>query len=432
MPVSVDVLFGRPQSEIASHLRAALSTSLGTSIVTGFATEDGLREILDPIRANPTRLDAMVVGAGTFRAYAAFEALLANGVSGDRLFVHLGFTKPRPGQNKFVKYHPMLHSKVYYTEQPGGMATAFIGSHNATRFALAGKNGEASVRIEGHRAEPPFRAIRAHIREARAQSVRYTPGMQEAFAWWTHEWLDGLRIEVKNEYAQGGGVLPRTLLIYAQEPQPGAFRPGDALYLEIPEDIRLDSTKTPVHLFLFKTLPATPQAAIARAPAEARRIKCRCPNLSDGAMAVAACQWRIADNRRPVLLPVPNHRHPAAPPPTMQQLVIPYDSTDIDDYHYLFEDDRTEWYPEYAGRDEPARGADLPPIGKADDGDEEPVDSREIAPIGDGWQLVRGLRATSPSMKTKERMALELMRPESGSFVMVALRGVRTPRGGNP
>lgn len=424
MPATVEVLFGRPQSEIASHLRAALSTSMATSIVTGFATEDGMAEIMAPVQANPARLDAMVVGAGTFRAYAAFDALLAVGVPANRLFVHLGFTKPRPGQNKFVKYHPMLHSKVYYTEQPGKRATAFIGSHNATRFALAGKNGEASARIDGDRDDPAFREIRRHIREARAQAVPYTQGMQEAYAWWTHEWLDGLRVEVRNELAQGGSVLPRSLLIYAQEPQPGAFRQGDALYLEIPEDIRLDSTKTPVHLFLFKTLPATPQDAIVRAATDARSLRCRCPNLSDGAMAVATCQWRIADNRRPVLLPVPNNRHAATPPPSMQQLVVPYESSGVDEYHYLFEDDKTEWYPEYAQRADRDTVSTLPPIGHVSD-DDETVASIEIPSIGDGWQWVSGLRPTRPTMKAKEREALEAMRPESGSYVMVALRGVK-------
>lgn len=429
MPVTVDVLFGRPQSEIALHLRAALSTSLATSIVTGFATEDGMAEIMAPMRANLARLDAMVVGAGTFRAYAAFDALLAAGVPADRLFVHLGFTKPRQGQNKFVKYHPMLHSKVYYTEQPGGKATAFIGSHNATHFALAGKNGEASVRIDGDRDDPAFREIRRHIREARAQAVRYTQGMQEAYAWWTHEWLDGLRIEVKNEYMQGGGVLPRSLLIFAEEPKPGAFKPGDALYLEIPEAIRLDSTKTPVHMFLFRNLPATPQEAIVRAATDARRIRCRCPNLSDGAMAVASCQWRIADNRRPVLLPVPNNRYTATPPPTMQQLVVPYESSGVDEYHYLFEDNKTEWYPEYGERADRDSLAKLPPIGH-EEGDGDTVAPSDAPSIGDGWRWVSGLRPTSPTMKTKERTALEAMRPESGSYVMVALRGVKVHVGG--
>jgi hypothetical protein len=423
MQVTVEILFGRPQSEIASRLCAALSTSLATSIVTGFATEDGMHQILAPIQARPTRLDAFVVGAGTFRAYAAFDALMAAGVPGDRLFVHLGFTKPRPGQHKFVKYHPMLHSKVYYTEQPRGMATAFIGSHNTTGFALTGKNGEASVRIDGERDAEQFRAIRSHIREARAQTVPYTPGMREGYAWWTHEWLDGLRVEVRNEYTQSSGVLPRTLLVYAQQPKSGAFKPGDELYLEIPEAIRLDSTKAPVHLFLFKNLPATPQEAIARAPIDAQRIKCRCPNLSDGAMSVARCQWRIADNRRPVLLPVSNDRFATSTPPTMQQLVVPYEREGVDLYDYLFEEEKTEWYPDYV---ESKRVAELPPIGVSTaDAAEETVAEREVVKITDGWKLVRGLRSTSPSMGSKERKALEAMRPESGSFVMVALRGLK-------
>jgi hypothetical protein len=44
---------------------------------------------------------------------------------------------------QYARYHPMLHSKVYFFELAGGTSTAFVGSHNLTRFALYGLNGEA-------------------------------------------------------------------------------------------------------------------------------------------------------------------------------------------------------------------------------------------------------------------------------------------------
>ena len=80
-----------------------------------------MKAIDSAIQGDPSRLAAMVVGAGTYGAFAALDRLIGAGVATDRLFVHLGFTQPRSGHNKFVKYHPMLHSKVYYTDQPGGM-----------------------------------------------------------------------------------------------------------------------------------------------------------------------------------------------------------------------------------------------------------------------------------------------------------------------
>ena len=91
-------------------------------------------------------------------------------------------TPARPGgrKNPFARYHPMLHSKVYYMELPGGNACAFIGSHNVTAFALTGLNGEAAVLLEGPMVSPEFDKVRQHIDTARSQSVAYTPAMKEA------------------------------------------------------------------------------------------------------------------------------------------------------------------------------------------------------------------------------------------------------------
>jgi hypothetical protein len=48
MPVTVEALFSSPKAEIASRLRAAMSTSNAIRIVTGFANEDGMAEIMAP------------------------------------------------------------------------------------------------------------------------------------------------------------------------------------------------------------------------------------------------------------------------------------------------------------------------------------------------------------------------------------------------
>jgi HKD family nuclease len=65
----------------------------------------------------------------------------------------------------------MLHSKVYIFELGGGASAAFVGSHNLTRFALYGLNGEASVLLEGK--EPDnVRQVAARVLAARSIQVR--------------------------------------------------------------------------------------------------------------------------------------------------------------------------------------------------------------------------------------------------------------------
>ena len=93
MPVKVQVLFDRPQREIASLLRDRLNRCTTASLVAGFANVEGIEAIAAPIRRHPSKLAHLVVGAGTYRAYQALDDLVAAGVQLDRLYVHLGSTK---------------------------------------------------------------------------------------------------------------------------------------------------------------------------------------------------------------------------------------------------------------------------------------------------------------------------------------------------
>src|SRR5262249_26198401 len=138
-----------------------------------------------------------IVGAGTYRGFEALDRLLSKGVQPDRLYVHLGHSRPR-GRNSFYRYHPMLHSKVYLLEMEDGHAIAIIGSHNITGYALLGLNGEADVVEEGLLTAPEMQKIKHHIDLSRNQSVQYSPSMKEAFTWWTSEFIDGLQRKVND------------------------------------------------------------------------------------------------------------------------------------------------------------------------------------------------------------------------------------------
>ena len=166
------ILFDLPQRAIKSLIVDRISNSTETSIVTGFATPGGLAAISTPIKARPQILKTLVVGAATYSGFAALDDLLAAGVPPDRLHVHLGHTAETGGKkNPFARYHPMLHSKVYYMELPDSTACAFVGSHNLTTFAIAGLNGEAAVMLEGPLDSPEFDKVRAHINAAQNQAV---------------------------------------------------------------------------------------------------------------------------------------------------------------------------------------------------------------------------------------------------------------------
>jgi hypothetical protein len=80
------------------------------------------------------------------------------------------------------------------SEMPDGSATALVGSHNLTGFALRGLNGEAGVLLEGAASDAAFADIRQHIAESFLQAAPYDPTLKEAYAWWTREYFEGLRI----------------------------------------------------------------------------------------------------------------------------------------------------------------------------------------------------------------------------------------------
>jgi hypothetical protein len=113
MAVTTTVLFDLPQQEIATLIEGKLRSSRATQIVSGFVTVEGIRALEGALSANPTVLQTLVVGAGTYQAYQALDDLLGAGVPPDRLFVHLGHTRATgaTAKHRFYRYHPMLHSR---------------------------------------------------------------------------------------------------------------------------------------------------------------------------------------------------------------------------------------------------------------------------------------------------------------------------------
>lgn len=408
------VLFDTPQREIASAIRSNLSACQTASIVTGFVTPSGIGALAVPIRARPTILRTLIVGAATYPGFEALDQLVAWGVPLDRLRVHLGHTR-ESGTRKhpFVRHHPMLHSKVYYMELSEGQACAFVGSHNVTSFALDGLNGEAGILLEGAMNEKEFEVIRSHIQAAANQAVPYSAAMKEAFAWWTREFFDGIRAEVG--IPQDWNTI-RTILIFAAATSGERPKTGDHLYFELPVGIAIDSLKTEVHLFLFDHLPSNAWQALEQAAKVPARYTCKvlgAENLQ-GNLELKA-QWQIANALSPTLLRVASGVHRPATAAGMQQVRAEVEVPAVTPYDYLFEREKFAWSPVFSDREELLAENT----------------SEELFPISDtgwqkesahGWRLVTGLKQREGPAAEKDAPALELAKPESGAFVLVSLR----------
>jgi hypothetical protein len=420
MSLTPTVLFQLPQEEIASLLVDRIAGSSSTSIVTGFATPGGLAAIAPPIRARPLCLRTLIVGAATYPGFEVLDELLIAGVPPDRLHVHLGHTRETGGKkNPFARYHPMLHSKVYYMELPDSRACAFIGSHNVTSFALIGLNGEAAILLEGPADSPEFGKIRDHIETARNQAVRYSSDMKEAYAWWTREFIDGLKAEIR---LPQDWTTVRTILLFAIAANGDRPKRGDQLYFEIPAGIeQIESLKTEVHLFLFDTLPTDPWEALRRAPSAIAKYTCTTLGVENrqGNREVVA-DWRIDGTRRPILMRVISERFRPSTPSGMQQVRAEVGTATVVSFEYSFEREKAAWDPEFSHEQvHPSR---------------EGINEAASLKVGEGekrtraWTLVKGLVPRLGSTKEKDEMALRLAAPDSGSFILVSLRRLRKDR----
>lgn len=413
MSISTTVLFDVPQKEIASRIRAEIAASVDTRIVTGFMTVGGLDAISAPIIASPKRLHTLVVGAGTYPAFEALDDLCAAGVPNDRLFVHFGHTKRSGGKkHPYTRFHPMLHSKIYYMADDKGQATAFVGSHNMTAFALAGLNGEASIMLKGPANAPEFDQVRKHISTARQQSAIYSTDLKDAYAWWLREFIEGLQVEVKFPMGWQSG---RTILIFAQALPRDRPKPGDNIYFEIPSGIEeIETLRTEVHLFLFDRLPGDPDAALLAAPTAAAKYTCITLGADNqqGNREVVA-QWHIDRAPIPLLATVAEGQFRPNTPQGRQQVRAQVKSRDIVPYEYGFESEKIGWDPKFSHEQNDQLKVSV---------SEEQVRREANGPSAEAWQLVTGLQGKLGDKVVKDQAALNLAKPESGSFTLVSVR----------
>ena len=408
--VGARVLFETPQCEIASLISCRLDECESASLVAGFVTADGIDAISEPLVANPDRLELLLIGAGTHKAFEACDRLIEAGVEREHLQVHLGFTRKSGGG--FAKYHPMLHSKVYLMEMTDGRTCAFIGSHNLTGFAIGGLNGEASVLLEGPSSAKEFDAVRAHIREAANQAVQYDPSMKDAYNWWAVESLGGLKnfADDRPKDVQGS----RTIVVLAECPESGLPGYGEIVYFEIPEAIRAMGIE--VHLFLFDKLPSTSKRALNELDSVMSAFRGRVVGLEDGGGGLELlADWQVhRDHHTSKLAPTVNRRVQCTPLYDMQQVRVELHGKPDGDLVYRPDKPQRSWVPVFDEANERAATEFVAFPGE--------TGVQKLAPGAMDWQRVIGLHEAGERMSSKYQQALIEMSPEAGSYTLMLRR----------
>jgi hypothetical protein len=311
----------------------------------------------------------------------------------------------------------MLHSKIYYMEFDDGNACAFIGSHNMTSFALNGTNGEASVLLEGHASEEQFKKIRSHIDEAQRQSIQYSPIMKESLAWWTREFIEGMRAEVQLPNPDDWRSA-RTILIFVQANKNERLLIGNKLYFEIPEGIdKIESLRTEAHLYLYDALPPDPRTALNSTDQASASYKCQILGVENkrGNLEVSA-DWEIEGSQPALLKSVPGSILRPTASQGMQQVRAEVLSAMTDNFEHQFETHKNEWDPVYADQQDIFENF---PSGISVTNRDRFSDDRVP---GKEWHLVNGLVPREGERSTRDRVALERASPDSGSYVLVSLR----------
>ena len=412
--VEATVLFETPQSQIASLVRSRLEQCESASLVAGFVTVDGINAISDPLFSRPGKLELLVIGAGTHKAFEACDRLIRAGVEGKRLQVHLGFTRRSGGG--FAKYHPMLHSKVYLMEMPGGRACVFIGSHNLTGFAMKGLNGEAGVLLEGASSAREFDDVRAHIAEAATQAVEYEPSMKEAYNWWAVEFLGGLKGHIDDRPKDDRGSP--TIVVLAACLGSGLPAEEDVVYFEIPDAIT--AMRKEVHLFLFDELPASPELALDQRKTARSVLRGVVVGLEDGRGGVElVADWQVRlRGGTSTLAATTERRVRPAPRDGMQQVRVEVLGVADEDLQYEPLRPKRSWSPILEETEATVEKGSVKNVDDAGDFEFE----RGMA----GWYRVVRLEETGGHRASAYRQAVLEMSPESGSFTLM-LRRLRAP-----
>ena len=171
--------------------------------------------------------------------------------------------------------------------------------------------------------------------------------MKEAFAWWTREFIEGLRTEI--DIPQDWNTV-RTILIFASAPTGDRPATGEHLYFETPTGIeQIESLKTEVHLFLFGALPPDPWEALQRVASADAAYTCKVLGAENqqGNLELKA-HWQIETQPGLCLGACLCEVLRPATSAGMQQVRAEVHAPEVTHYEYLFERERRTWWPSFS------------------------------------------------------------------------------------
>jgi hypothetical protein len=162
-------------------------------------------------------------------------------------------------------------------------------------------------------------------------------------------------------------------------------------------------------------MPSDPWAALECATQAHTRLTCTIIGVENkqGNREVSA-KWQIEVKPMPVLRPVANEVLRPNTANEMQQVRAEVASPNVVAFEYFFDRETSKWNPEYA--DEPSvhpKNIRSPGALKEAQGNRNP---------NYGWRLVKNLLPMDGTGFEKDHAALALVKPESGSFLLVSLR----------
>ncbi|RYZ69370.1 MAG: hypothetical protein EOP09_07805 [Proteobacteria bacterium] len=238
--------------------------------------------------------------------------------------------------------------------------------------------------------------------------------MKSAFAWWTREFIHGLGAEIK---IPTDSLATRTILIFAQPSTGELPKIGERVYFEIPRGIaQIESMRTEMHLFLFDQLPAETSRALQLASRATASYTCITTAVENGqGIRELEASWEIQSAEPTTLLQVRTGVLRPQPKPGIQQICAEIEKSDVAPFEYLFENANKKWKPVYAGDNSDSRISFTA----------RKYASQALPPKNfcgmNGWKLVTGLEPRDIESEESDQRALNLVAPNSGSFILVAL-----------
>lgn len=237
--MQTDVLSANPHEPLAETLVPLLQSATRLELAVAFMTRYGVDLLLNNVHL-PNDDVTVVVSVRTPTDLDAVQDIFRQWPN--RVWIDLGFETPT---ERVARLQAQLHSKLVIVQSRLGQVQAVIGSHNWTRMALTGRNGEVSVRLTGTDADVEIQDLRQHVVTLRQAETceRFDPARMDFYK------------AIQNQQAtENIDYVERPVLVVRAEAATAAAGYPDRLVTFIPSNnsgVSNLSTTTSVHFYLY-------------------------------------------------------------------------------------------------------------------------------------------------------------------------------------